>query len=242
MPSGDSDAVDVIGVDFRPGLRIVNSVDMTLSRPPQSRPSYHHGDLASAIVVAALRRIRERGSASFSLREAARDVGVDPSAVYRHFADKDALLAAVAREGFARMAREIERALETVADPAARLRVAGLAYVTFASKNPDEFRLMFGRQGAGNEARTSVKGAGELGKDPYAMLKDILYELEAARLLTVPVKSATLAAWCGVHGLASLVVEGAWRPSAGLTLAAAVEALVLAFIATKPRGRPMRRG
>src|SRR5215213_6532359 len=74
------------------------------------RDGYHHGDLRNAFMRAALALVEQRGVNGFSMREAAREIGVSPSAAYRHFQDKDALLAALAEEGDARMAAAMRAA------------------------------------------------------------------------------------------------------------------------------------
>src|SRR4051812_40703994 len=75
-----------------------------------TRPTYHHGDLRNSLIQAALTLVAERGVDGFSLRGAARTVGVSPSACYRHFADREALLAAVAHEGLDKLAADMRTA------------------------------------------------------------------------------------------------------------------------------------
>jgi AcrR family transcriptional regulator len=114
-------------------------------RPRRPRRStYHHGDLPRALRDAATRLLAERGSDGLTLREAARLVGVNHAAAYRHFADKRALLAAVAEDGYAKLAREMHGADTRSPDPAERLRRIGTAYVSFARADPALFALMTG--------------------------------------------------------------------------------------------------
>jgi AcrR family transcriptional regulator len=108
------------------------------------RATYHHGDLPRALRDAATRLLAERGGEGLTLREAARVVGVNHAAAYRHFADKRALLAAVAEDGFAKLAREMHGADTKSADPGERLRRIGTAYVAFARADPALFALMTG--------------------------------------------------------------------------------------------------
>ena len=75
-----------------------------------TRPTYHHGDLRNSLIRAALALVAERGVEGFSLREAARTVGVSASACYRHFSDREELLAAVAHEGLDTLAEEMRAA------------------------------------------------------------------------------------------------------------------------------------
>jgi AcrR family transcriptional regulator len=77
----------------------------------QPRDAYHHGDLRNALVASAVRLIEASGPGAFSLREAAREVGVSANAAYRHFDDKSALITAVAADGFARLAERMRRAM-----------------------------------------------------------------------------------------------------------------------------------
>ena len=133
-----------------------------------------------------------------SLREAARRAGVSAMAPYRHFADKDALLAAVATIGFERLAQAL-RAGESDKAGKAALTAQGVAYVAFACANPALFRLMFG---ANAPAKT-----GELARASqasYALLSDRVAETDGAESVQV----RTLANWALVHGLAMLAVDG----------------------------------
>ena len=104
-----------------------------------NRPSYHHGALGPALLAAARALLDEGGPDAVGLREAARRVGVSPTATYRHFKDKDALLAALAVEGFHEFGAALA-ASESAPDP---LSAMGAAYVDFALAKPGMFRLMF---------------------------------------------------------------------------------------------------
>ena len=99
--------------------------------------TYHHGTLRAAVLSAAGKLIEKEGLAGLSIREAARRAGVSHNAPYRHFPDRDALLAALATEGFS----ELEKFLEGRTG-----RAMGEAYVRFALAHPNRFRLMFGGQ------------------------------------------------------------------------------------------------
>ena len=113
-----------------------------MSDKPAPR-SYHHGNLRQTLIAATIELIALRGPESFTLREAARHAGVSPAAPYRHFADKTVLLAAVASEGFDRLAEAIEREVAAAGDDVlGRLQAEGLAYVDFALAHPAWFRTM----------------------------------------------------------------------------------------------------
>src|SRR5215469_1548797 len=115
----------------------------TLSTPFEKRP-YHHGDLRQALVRSALEILSEAGVGGLSLRGAARRARVSAMAPYRHFADKEALLAAVAEYGFRELATRLTAAAEPAADSRAGLAALGVAYVLFACEQPSLFKLMFG--------------------------------------------------------------------------------------------------
>lgn len=170
--------------------------------PP--RATYRHGDLPDALCAEALRLVRASGAHAFSLRAAARAVGVDVAAVYRHYADKEALLRAVARVGFLALRDAMEGA--PAASPAARdrLRAAGHAYVAFAVAEPELFRLMFGPFGAGSGVPLFGEGDGVA----FSVLLDRLRALAAAGECARPIPDAATAAWSAVHGLATLIVDG----------------------------------
>src|ERR1700683_2993238 len=106
--------------------------------------SYHHGDLRDALVLAARTILEKRGLAALSLRAAARAAGVSPAAPYHHFADKKALLDAVAAQGFDALTSAMEKPMAKKTDPDARLDASGIGYVVFALENPALFRLMVG--------------------------------------------------------------------------------------------------
>src|SRR5438552_5774014 len=104
---------------------------------------YHHGNLRAALVKATLRAIAEDGPDGFTLRDVARRAGVSPAAPYRHFKDKDELLAAVAGECATRMAETIDAAVaQAMPHPLDRFRRVGIAYVQFAHSHPEHFRAL----------------------------------------------------------------------------------------------------
>ncbi len=105
--------------------------------------SYHHGDLRRVLVAEAGALVAESGARHLSLREVARRAGVSQTAPYRHFEDKEDLLAAVAAEGFGALARHTAERASGGRTARTRLRRGSLAYVEFATANPGLFRLMF---------------------------------------------------------------------------------------------------
>lgn len=174
--------------------------------------AYHHGSLRSSLVEEAVRVIAREGLDAFSLREVARRVGVSANAAYRHFEDKDALLAAVAAHALGRLSRRMREAIDAVttrgAGPRAiaHLRATGRAYVAFALAEPELFRVAFGRQAA--EPATDHRDPdGE--PDPYSVLSRCLDAMVDAGVLPAARRAgAELKAWTVVHGYASLALGG----------------------------------
>ena len=112
--------------------------------PNGRRESYHHGNLREALIAAALGLIAERGPAGFSFAEVARAAGVSAAAPYRHFRDRNALVAEIARQGFERFAEALERAWnEGRPDPVSAIESCGKAYLGFARQHPASYATMF---------------------------------------------------------------------------------------------------
>ena len=170
----------------------------------RERP-YHHGDLRAALIQAGLAILAEEGVQALSLRAAARRVGVSHAAPYRHFADKEALLAAIAEEGFNLLFAEVEAARARFpASPREQLEESGWAYVRFALAHPDHLRVMFGGLIENPQAYPGLRDAGarafgvlveimRAGQDAGVIVKD------EARLLA-------LVGWTQVHGLSLLLI------------------------------------
>ena len=107
-----------------------------------AKRAYHHGDLRAALLEAAASEIERHGFETLSLRQLAASIGVSRSAPYRHFADRDALLAALATRGFGELLERYNDG-RRARTPAARLRACGRAYLELAANRPQLFRLMF---------------------------------------------------------------------------------------------------
>ena len=108
------------------------------------RDSYHHGNLREALLDAALVLIAERGPGGFTFAEVARAAGVSAAAPYRHFRDRNALIAEIAKQGFERFAAALEAACQRGrSDPVVAIENCGRAYLTFARREPAAFAAMF---------------------------------------------------------------------------------------------------
>jgi AcrR family transcriptional regulator len=175
-------------------------------KKPKDR--YHHRDLRRALIDGALKLIEREGAGALSLREVAKRAGVTHAAPYRHFADKDALLAAVAEEGFHGLRELMAARTQASPDDARRQLIAcGLAYVEYALEHPAHFQVMFTRRA--NDASAKHPTLDEAASATFDLLRQTVARGQAARRLRGddPMPLA-LAAWSLVHGLAHLLVEG----------------------------------
>jgi AcrR family transcriptional regulator len=191
---------------------------------------YHHGRLREALLAAARALISERGPAGFTLAEAAKRVGVTGAAPYRHFADRDALMAALAQEGFEHFNEQLGRAWDGGRpDPVTALRRRGGAYLAFARAEPGLYKAMFGDAGflaptaSAPEAHEAAKKAfDELVRTTVAVLRHFCAPENNARGLAVQI-------WAMTHGVVELMLAGHFgggMTEAGAVLENAVAALV----------------
>jgi AcrR family transcriptional regulator len=175
-------------------------------RSRRKRPSrYHHGDLRRALVEEALRTIQADGVAGLTLRGVGQTLGVSRTALYRHFADKAALLSEVAREGFRTLRLETIEAWERGGRGWAGFEAMGAAYVRFAVANPSHYRVMFGGFVVGSpNADVAREGAGA-----FQALVDAIAWLQQDGLMR-PDDAQQLArfVWALVHGIAMLIIDG----------------------------------
>ena len=169
--------------------------------------AYHHGNLQTALLEEAADMIAEGGAESVTMRALGLRLGVSRSAAYRHFADKDALLIAVAAAGFGRLA---ERAQSVDTDSPRpgdeRLRRLGHEYVRFALENPAHYRLMYGKEAIGRRDVPELRDAGN------ALFEQLVDEIQAFQrhegIEGQDPRAQAYVAWAAVHGLASLLIEG----------------------------------
>jgi AcrR family transcriptional regulator len=177
----------------------------TASKVADKGGRYHHGDLRRALVEAASELVKEHGPAGITLREAARRAGVTHAAPYRHFADKEALLAALAEQGFLLLRAAIEAAMEGVS-ASELLEQIGVTYVRFARDNPSQFRVMFGAEMGDKLRYPSLTQADQA---VFDLLCRAIESAQAAGVVA-PGNPARLGMvqWSMLHGVASLVVDG----------------------------------
>lgn len=182
------------------------------------RDTYRHGVLRRALVEAGTEMAREGGPGAVVLREATRRAGVAPSAAYRHFEDRQALLDAVCSAAQAALAVAIENELAGLpreGEPAdlarARLRAVGTGYLRFAREEPGLFRTAFSASENLRSAASPAR-AGEGGLTPFQLLEAALDGLVEAGVLPRKRRpGAEFLAWSAVHGLAMLLIDGPLR-------------------------------
>jgi AcrR family transcriptional regulator len=171
---------------------------------PPKRP-YHRVNLKESLLDSALVLIAEVGPQAFTLREVARRAGVSHNAPYRHFRDKDDLLAAVAAEGFDRLTGEMTKAMAKGRTAAERLNLAGRGYVQFALQSPQHLLVMFEGPKPGEPRPEHAESA----QRAFQTLLDAIAAAQAEGALPKgdPQRFAVVA-WSGVHGLAKLAIGG----------------------------------
>lgn len=179
---------------------------------------YHHGNLREALLRAALELIENDGLAGLSLRAVARCAGVSHTAHYHHFADRAALIAALAEEGFLMLREAMAARMEAFGDPRLRFRQAGVAYVLFAVAHPAHFRVMFSAEVADKTEHPSLAAAAQSTR--AVLIESIVACQEAGLLREEDGQVLSLTAWSLVHGLAMLMLDGHLGPG-GRTPAAA---------------------
>ncbi len=180
---------------------------MSWERGPGSRRGYHHGNLREALIAAALDLIAQKGPAGFTFAEAARAAGVSPAAPYRHYRDRDALMADVAGRGFDLFEQKLRAAWgEGKPNPLTAFERVGRAYLAFAHSEPAYYSAMF-ESGLPFTTFPELKQAGE-------RAFEILRGACAAIIETMPpskrppVMMVALHIWSLSHGIASLFARG----------------------------------
>jgi AcrR family transcriptional regulator len=198
----------------------VNAVNIEVTMPTAT---YHHGNLRTACVRAAMELLDEGGETALSLRAVARRVGVSPAAPYRHYPDREALVSAVAAVGYRELAERLAAAHPSPST-AEQMASVAIAYVQFALERPALFRIMFGELcDRDNDERVGATAAVSL------YLRDIVGRCfpEAD-----PEPMAT-AIWALVHGLAFLHLDGKLDARTPSAVADRVTAAIRAVLSTR---------
>ena len=192
--------------------------------------SYHHGNLKEALMRAALDLIAEKGPAGFTFAEAARSAGVSPAAPYRHFRDRDELLASVALQGFGQFEAALTKAWDGGRpDPFAAFERLGRAYLAFARAEPAYYSAMF-EAGIPLDTNPELRQAGDRA---FAVLRTAAEALIATlpSANRPPALMMALHVWALAHGIASLFGRGdAARRTLPMTAEELLEAGVLVYL------------
>ena len=176
-----------------------------------TKASYHHGNLESALVSAAIALVRKYGPDQLSLRAVSAEIGVSPSAGYHHFRDKDALVSAIGNVLFDRLATMQEKAIAKVKGTGAaaaikRFEDMGNAYFAWATSEPNLYRLMFGGYCEMNMEEQDSKA--------WNLLREALDELVTYGVIDKSARNGgEVIVWSAVHGASSLAIEGLMSPS-----------------------------
>jgi AcrR family transcriptional regulator len=171
-----------------------------------AKTTYHHGDLRQSLIDAAIALISEEGIGDLSLRQVARRAGVSHNAPYRHFEDKEALLAAVAEQGFQSLRAAMESAQQVIpSDSSQRLEAIGIAYVNFALAHPAYYRLMFGDYRYNFSKYSAVA---EAAQQSFMVLASAIREGQVAGIFRSadPVDMARVT-WSLLHGQSMLALD-----------------------------------
>ncbi len=180
----------------------------------QRPKSYHHGDLRNALIQAGLELLSEGGAATLDLRKVARRAGVSHSAPYRHFTDKQALIAAINEEEYYRLSERIQAARREVPDDGviAQLHAIAHAYVHFAVENPWLMREMFSGLTVRREAFADLHAASKLAFKQY---EEVIRRGQEQGIIVEGFSGALAGVfWSLLHGVAMLIIEDQMHPYA----------------------------
>ena len=169
--------------------------------------NYHHGDLKNALIQAGVKILAREGVSGLSLRKVAKQAGVSHAAPYSHFADKQALIAAISTEGFKQLHVQIEEIISAKQNnPAALLVETAWAYMQFALNEPDRFKLMFSSV---LEKEKEYPDYVQYSQQNFSQIVEIVKICQAEKILrTDSPELTTVSVWSAVHGLIMLILEG----------------------------------
>ncbi len=222
--------IDVVTVNidvYDPLMPAETAALKGLSAKQLSPKPYHHGDLHREILCAARGLLEENNIASLSLRAVAKKVGVSHTAPYRHFKDKESLLAGIAGEGFKEMTTQLAEAVNLhPGDPSSQLQEAGHRYAKLVAENPQCVQLMFGGILPCDDTYPELRESGDMA---FTALKTIIEDGQSLGVFRKgDVELMALTAWSGIHGLSLLLISG----SIDNTVSAPVEAQSLTTAVT----------
>jgi AcrR family transcriptional regulator len=170
------------------------------------KKSYHHGDLKNALIEAGADILSKDGVSGLSLRKVAQKAGVSHTAPYAHFADKQALIAAISTEGYKKLYKQIAQAAEQYrSDPLQRLVESSWAYVEFALDEPDHFKVTLSGM---IEKEQDYPAFVETAKQTFSLVVDIVAQCQRAGILRKGAADLTaVSVWALIHGFVTLLLE-----------------------------------
>jgi len=172
-----------------------------------TKNSYHHGDLKNALIKAGTEILAKNGVGGLSLRKVAKKAGVSHAAPYAHFADKQALIAAISTEGFRQLYEQVINVTARFEnDPAQQLLETAWIYVQFAMNDPDQFKIMFSSV---LEKEKEYPDFVEMSQRSFRQVVAIVVLCQEAGILQAgPGELTAVTVWSAVHGLIALLLEG----------------------------------
>ena len=173
-----------------------------------SKAAYHHGDLREHLVRAARQLVNKQGVAQFKLAGACQLAGVSSAAPYRHFADRDELLQAVVVAGFADLTKAAQVATaQFTPGTYESISAIGIAYVNFACREPNLFRLMFGRNHADEPIGKNTEQITRSGSSCYDVLLEHVTKFLGKPDIDDEVRESAFPLWTFVHGLSFILID-----------------------------------
>lgn len=171
------------------------------------KKSYHHGDLKNALIKAGTEILAQEGVGELSLRKVAQKAGVSHTAPYAHFADKQALIAAISTESFRMLHEQVLTIMQTyVTDPAQQLVETAWTYVQFALHDPDQFKIMFSSV---LEKEKDYPEFVQMSQSNFQQVVVVILSCQQAGILRPgSPELMAVAVWGAVHGLIDLLLEG----------------------------------
>jgi AcrR family transcriptional regulator len=170
------------------------------------KKSYHHGDLKNALIEAGADILSKEGVSALSLRKVAQKAGVSHAAPYAHFADKQALIAAISTEGYKKLYKQIAQVAEQYrSDPLRRLFEACWAYVQFALTEPDHFKVTFSGM---IEKEQDYPAFVETARQTFSLVVEVVAQCQQAGILRQGAPDLTaVSVWALIHGFVTLLLE-----------------------------------
>ncbi len=178
----------------------------------KAKDSYHHGDLRHGIIEEAKIWIETKDISSLSLRGIARRLGVSHNAPYRHFADKESLLAAIAEMGFIKLRQWLQQVVEeNTLTPEAGIKALGVKYIEYAVSHPAYYRVMYSAYLSDSQKYSSLEKAAE---ESFTILIETIAQGQKVGVIRLgDARELAYVCWSLVHGVSMLYLDRQLRSS-----------------------------